>query len=420
MEIRAEGRTEIRRARILVVEDEAIIASDIRRVLEAGGYEVTGVAATGVAAIRLAEDGRPDLVLMDIVLPGEFDGIQAARVIRSRLDIPAIYLTAYTDEAIVRRALESEPFGYLVKPFAESELYRTIEIALLKHRLERRLRESQEWLSTTMGSIGDAVVATGREDLVRFMNPAAEQLLGWSPGEAAGRTLAEVLVLRDAHSGEGVAGTPGREPPPRGCTRGDYVLVARGGEEKFVTVCSAPILDAGRHALGTVLALRDITAQKLAEAELERSREELRLHAIEVQERNTALKVLLSQRESDRAEFEERILENVRTLILPYLEKLRAHRLDPEVKALLNIVETNLSQITSAFSQRLCSKFRGLSPQELRIANLIKEGRQDKEISELLNISFETVKTHRQNIRKKLGIYGERGGLRSHLSTYTE
>jgi PAS domain S-box-containing protein len=410
------------KASVQVVEDEAIIANDIKQVLEAGGYRVTSVVGTGARAVRKAEADRPDLVLMDIVLPGELDGIQAARLIRARQDIPVIYLTAYTDESIVARALDSEPFGYIVKPFSESELFRTIEIGLFKHRLEKRLKESEEWLATILRSIGDAVIATGRDGVVRFMNPAAEELLGWTREEVAGKTLAEILVIKGRGPleapGEALAGS--LDPDRAEQRRGDYLIVTRRGEEKTVTTSSAPIVDRNRNVLGTVLALRDITATKAAEEELRRSREDLKIRIEEVQERNTALKVLLGQRESDRGEFEERIMANVRTLILPYLDKLKTQRLDQQAAAFLNIVETNLLQLTSGFSRRLSSHFHGLSPQEIRIANLVMEGRQDKEIVELLNISFETVKTHRQNIRKKLGIYGERGGLRSHLMQFVD
>lgn len=421
MEERTQPPTAAAKASILVVEDEAIIANDIKLTLESGGYRVTSVVGTGARAVRKAEADCPDLVLMDIVLPGELDGIHAAQLIRARQDIPVIYLTAYTDESMVSRALDSEPFGYIAKPFSESELYRTIEIALFKHRLERRLRESEEWLSATLRSIGDAVVATGKEGRIRFMNPAAEALLGWSREEAGGRPLAEILVFRE--QGADSVSTPFGallDPEPLERKLGDYVIATRNGDEKHVTLSSAPIADPGGNVLGTVLAVRDISAQKAAETELRRSREELKIHVEEVQERNIALKVLLEQREHDRGEFEDRIMENLRTMVLPYLVKLKARRPGPQEAALLNIIETNLLHITSEFSRKLSSRFRGLSPQELRVANLVKEGLQDKEIMDLLNISFETVKTHRQNIRKKLGIYGERGGLRSHLSHYSD
>jgi len=247
-------------------------------------------------------------------------------------------------------------------------------------------------------------------------------MLGCAAAAAIGRPLGEVVGLRDRQSRRSVvdqlAAASGESLPRK--EWGDYLLLPAGGAEIVVTVSSAPILDAQERLHGMVLACRDVTAQKAAEQELSRSRAELSAHVEEIRETNTALKVLLKQRESDRREFEERIMESIRNLVLPYVGKLRAARCAPQDLALLNIVETNLMQITLSFSRTLTGGVYGLSPQELRIANLVKEGRQDKEIMEALGISFETVKTHRQNIRKKLGIYGSRASLPALLSRIVE
>ena len=116
---------------------------------------------------------------MDIVLKGDMDGVEAAEQIRARFNIPIIYLTAYSDDKTLERAKITEPFGYIIKPFEEREFNSTIEIALYKHKMESKLRESEEWLATTLRSIGDAVISTDREGFVTFINPAAEVLTGW-------------------------------------------------------------------------------------------------------------------------------------------------------------------------------------------------------------------------------------------------
>jgi len=121
-------------ARILIVEDEAIIAMGLRIALRSFGYEVAAQTSSGEEAVMLAEETRPDLVLMDVTLRGEMDGIEAAGRIRERLDVPIIYLTALTDEDTLRRARETGPSDYLVKPFDERELRDAIETALRKHR----------------------------------------------------------------------------------------------------------------------------------------------------------------------------------------------------------------------------------------------------------------------------------------------
>jgi CheY-like chemotaxis protein len=127
--------------KILVVEDEWIIAKQICSNLEDFGYEVGSTASTGDDAVRMVETQRPDLILMDIVLDGKMDGIEAVEKIALRFDIPVIYLTAYTNQAYLNRAKRTKPFGYLVKPFKESELYANIEMALYKHKTDRAIKD---------------------------------------------------------------------------------------------------------------------------------------------------------------------------------------------------------------------------------------------------------------------------------------
>ncbi len=412
----------MKKARILVVEDEAIIAKDIRRRLEKHGYEVSSAVSTGGDAVRRAGEDEPDLILMDIVLPGDIDGIDAAGIIRARNDIPVVYLTAYTNKDIVERAVRTEPFGYITKPFEDSELCRTIEMALFKHRMEKKVRESEEWLATTLRSMGEAVVATDRESAVRFMNPVAEAITGWQEEEASGRPVTDVFrTIAGSEGGERCC--PATEALRKGSAvtpRGDCTLIARDGREIAVTSTGAPIVGRGGKILGAVLVFRDVTERKKAERELMRSREEIERKAGEIRERNIALKVLLEQREQDRLEFEEKVLSNISHLVLPIVDRLKKSRLPPEERECADLLRSNLEQITSAFSSRLSSSLVGLSPQEIRVAGLVREGKQDKEIMEILNISFETVKTHKQNIRKKLGIYGQRKNLRSFLDQYTD
>lgn len=131
---KAEGR-------ILVVEDEHIVAMGIKRMLKSLGYTVTGVASSGEDAISKAESTFPDVVLMDIMLKGDMDGVEAAREIRERFDVPVVYLTAYSDNKILERAKKTEPFGYIVKPFDEKDLHSSIEIALHRHRKEKEKTE---------------------------------------------------------------------------------------------------------------------------------------------------------------------------------------------------------------------------------------------------------------------------------------
>ena len=141
------------KSKIMIVEDEWITADDIRMSLENLGYTVTSMVTSGEEAIKNAEKDKPDLVLMDIMLKGEMDGIEAASQIRSCYNIPIIYLTAYADEKILERARITEPFGYIVKPFVNEDLKIAIEIALYKHRVEKERKKLIEELQGALPKI---------------------------------------------------------------------------------------------------------------------------------------------------------------------------------------------------------------------------------------------------------------------------
>ncbi len=179
--------------RVLVVEDEALIAHDIQDRLERGGISVTGVADTGEDAISLAQDSRPDLVLMDIRLKGAMNGIQAATEIHRLLDIPVVYLTAHADRDTMERAKASGACGYLTKPLGITPLPTAVEEAIQKHRLQRQLREREAWLAATLRSVREAIAATDTEGRVLFLNPQAENLLGLSGNDWRGKTVDQLI-----------------------------------------------------------------------------------------------------------------------------------------------------------------------------------------------------------------------------------
>ena len=188
------------RAEILIVEDNRIVAEGIKRSLEKLGFGISDILSSGEQALEKISEYNPDLVLMDIMLKGEMNGTEATDQIQSRFNIPVVYLTAYTDEDVLNRAKKTEPFGYVVKPFEDRELNTAIEIALYKHKMETKLKESEAWLSTTLRSIGDAVIATDTAGIVTFMNPIAESLTGWKHDEAAGKHLTEVFNIINEES----------------------------------------------------------------------------------------------------------------------------------------------------------------------------------------------------------------------------
>src|SRR6266545_2438219 len=159
----------MRDAKILIVEDEAIEAMDLQQRLVGFGYPLPDVAYNGEDGIRKVELTQPDLVLMDIMMPGKLDGVAVAEQIRSRFDIPIIFITAYTDENTLSRAKITAPYGYIVKPFQERDLQITVDMALYRHKTEKELHAREKWLAITLRSIGDAVLATDDKGLITFM-----------------------------------------------------------------------------------------------------------------------------------------------------------------------------------------------------------------------------------------------------------
>ncbi len=258
------------KAQILVVEDEGIIAQDIQNTLKKLGYAVPAIAYSGKEGIEKAQEIQPDLVLMDIVLGGGIDGIEAAEQIRRRFHIPVVYLTAYADEKTLQRAKITEPFGYILKPFEEKELYITIEMALYKHEMERRLKESQQWLTTTLKSIGDAVIATDINGCVIFMNPIAESLTGWKQKEASGKHLKKIFNIINEKTGKQVD-----DPVTRVLREGIVVglanhtlLISKDGTRRSIDDSGAPIKDENGKIIGVVLVFRDVSEKRRIEQEL--------------------------------------------------------------------------------------------------------------------------------------------------------
>jgi PAS domain S-box-containing protein len=161
----------------------------------------------------------------------------------------------------------------------------------------------------------------------------------------------------------------------------------------------------------------EIVTRKQAEKELRNKTAELKDQAIHLQEANAALKVLLKQREADRIELEEKVMLNINQLIIPYLEKIKRRKVDAKHKAYVDIIESNLNEIVSPFTRNLSSKFFRLSPTELEVSNLVQQGKNTKDIAEIMNLAESTIDFHRNNIREKFGIRNKRISLKTYLSS---
>ena len=262
--------------KVMVVEDEAIIALDIQRQLTTAGFTVAGKAQTAEAAFREIEREHPDIVLMDIRLRGEMDGVQAAAIIRSRYGLPVVYLTAHTDGATLKRAQDTEPFGFLVKPLVNASLKAAITMALHKHRMERELENSRKLLSTILHGLPDAVLVARASGELLFLNQVAERITGWNLREAAGR---DILEVADIQSQEGVplkldsllrGDTDGSTTPIR--IPAQSALTAKDGR-KVDIAGQLSVMNVDRRAAGIFMTLQDVTSQNREEQRIRQERQ---------------------------------------------------------------------------------------------------------------------------------------------------
>jgi len=264
--------------RVLVVEDEGLIAHDVARRLKSLGHEVLGPAATAEESLELAPGA--EIVLMDIRIDGQRDGIEVALELRARHHLPVIFLTAHADRAILERAKQTGPFGFIVKPLGPASLQTAIEMAIAKHRVERLLEEREAWLRAIVASMADAAVVAGPEGRVRLLNRAAERFTGWTQAEAEGQPVYKVVRLSLGRSGNESASESatnaqeGADPIAVALLRDAPVeldqrsrLLSKDGREMEVDGFVAPVRTE-QEVLGVVLTFRDSSARRWEERQL--------------------------------------------------------------------------------------------------------------------------------------------------------
>jgi diguanylate cyclase (GGDEF)-like protein/PAS domain S-box-containing protein len=258
------------KARILVVEDESLVAKSIYNMLTGLGYEVPAIVSSAQEAIRKAKDTHPDLVLMDIMLKGTMDGVGAATEIRNKFGIPVVYMSAFADESTLKRAKITQPFGYVLKPFEERDLYTAVEIALYKHAIDKERMEKERWLSTVLTNIADGVISTDAEGRINFMNTTAEQLTGRDIVSNLGCGLEEVFMISSDKSAPPLRDVFAkiREGTLRDQDTRSFFLW-RGHQKVPIEFHTTLIRDDRGHLDGSVIVFRDITDRLINEKRLE-------------------------------------------------------------------------------------------------------------------------------------------------------
>ena len=325
---------------ILIVDDTSIDLQVLTMILGKDGYQIAA-AVEGKQALDIIGKISPDLILLDIMMPG-MDGFEVCKILKAspdKRDIPIIFLTVKDEMADILSGYEAGAVDYVIKPFNSAEL-----LARVRTHVELKKKRDNE------------------KDLISRLTIA----------------LAEQKRVEDA------------------------LQRAHDNLERLVEERTAELVKKNRQLVEEI-------------GERRRAEDELDIKSRNLEESNTALKVLLTQREKDKEDLEERVLSNIKNLIMPNIEKLkRIHEITGNL-AYLKILESNLKDITSSFSNKISSKYLNLTAKEIQIANFVKEGRSSKDIAELMNVSERTIDFHRKNIRIKLGINNKQGNLRSCL-----
>ncbi len=253
--------------RILIVEDEPIIGIDLQNTLISLGYDVPAVIPSAEEALRKVTERKPDLILMDIFLSGEMDGIEAAKRIQESYDIPIIYLTAHTEETAFTRARETSPYGFLVKPTGRSDLYTAVETALNRHALEIRMQESEKKYREMVENINDVIYTLDRDGNITYISPIIEKISQYRVDELVGSSFSEFIHpddlngIRESYL-RTIAGTG--EPS-------EYRMLDKDGSVRYVRTSSTVIIR-GDTFTGINGIMTDITDKRKAEEELNRSR----------------------------------------------------------------------------------------------------------------------------------------------------
>ena len=256
-------------AKIMIVEDNNIVALDLKKRLENLNYKVTNIFARGEDALESVDRSQPDVIIMDIKLKGELDGITTTELISRKYDIPVIFFTAYTSEKLLSRAKLTRPYSYIVKPFNDRELSCNIEIALYNHKLKMKLEETEQWLQNVLMSVGDAIIVADSESRIRLINDVAEKITGYDKEESIGQKINQVFHIVDEEMHNNL-GDPVQKVFKHGKIIGypqPILMITKDNKQIPIEFNASPVRNERKEIVGAVLAFNDITMRRNRERE---------------------------------------------------------------------------------------------------------------------------------------------------------
>jgi PAS domain S-box-containing protein len=261
--------------KILIIENNQIIAHDLQARLIDHGYQVIGICASGQEAIQSIQTLSPDIIIMNVHLQRGTDGIETGELVRSNHNLPVIYMTEFARQATLRQAKNTDPFGYIFIPFTDRQIFSTLDIAVLRIQFEKEIQEGQKWLTGLLNGIADGVIAINHQGLIRYINPVALALTGWEQKDATGRAVHDVLKLTNERTGalidlseygnsmHNIEDSPAFEA----------MLIAQTGKETPIEVKVTKIADSNSPSRDMVIAIRDIQLQRETLHEIQRQAE---------------------------------------------------------------------------------------------------------------------------------------------------
>ena len=376
--------------------------------------------AVKAAFLKELEEFSPDIILSDYSLPS-FDGLSALKIAVERYpDLPFIFVSGALGEERAIELLKKGATDYVLKDRllrlapAVSRALQEAKEKTERKRAEDALKESEVRYRTIFENTGTATIIIDENTLITLANRQFEELSGYLRSEIEGKKRWMEFVLEEDFVKVKDFKWLWERNAKKTSDRYEFRIAnRRPGDIRYVlaTITAIP------STKNAVMSLLDITERKMAEESLKKRELELQMKSQSLEEANTALKVLLKHREEDKIALEEQVSVNVKKLVLPYLVDLKHRKLKDNQLACVKIIEKHLHDIVSPFLRNLSSSYLDLTPREIQIAGLVKDGKTTKEITDLLNISATAVDFHRKNLRSKFGIKNKKTNLRSYLSS---